>query len=93
MVLPETGPEGALCVAEQIHAAVHRLQIPNPGSPVSDRVTVTQGVATAWPARKGLSNELMAAVDRALYEAKQAGRDRICTASPAASATDAARID
>jgi diguanylate cyclase (GGDEF)-like protein/PAS domain S-box-containing protein len=88
LVLPETGSEGAMVVARQVHAAVHRLDIPNPGSPVTGKMTVTQGVATAWPARKEMSNRLMVAADRALYEAKQAGRDRICAADASALAMD-----
>jgi len=80
MVLPDTGPDGAMIVARQIHEAVHQLDISNPASPVSKKMTVSQGIATVWPARKGESNGLMVAGDRALYRAKQAGRDRICVA-------------
>jgi diguanylate cyclase (GGDEF)-like protein/PAS domain S-box-containing protein len=81
IVLPETGPEGAMCVAKQVQMAVHWLNIPNPGSPISARITVSQGVATVWPAKKGDSSGLMLEADQALYKAKEAGRNRIALAA------------
>jgi diguanylate cyclase (GGDEF)-like protein/PAS domain S-box-containing protein len=77
LLLPETGPEGAMTVARQVQEEVHRLDLPNPGSRSSAKLTVSQGVATAWPTKKGLSNSLMIAADRALYRAKDGGRNRI----------------
>jgi len=76
LVLAETGPEGAMVIAQQIQMAVDRLDLPNPGSPISSKMTISQGVATAWPAKKGTSGDLMLHADRALYNAKQAGRNR-----------------
>jgi len=87
LVLPETGPDGAICIAEQVQAAVHRLDLANPGSPIATRMTVSQGVATAWPAKKGNSGNLMLEADRALYRAKQAGRN--CISAAASSETRA----
>jgi diguanylate cyclase (GGDEF)-like protein/PAS domain S-box-containing protein len=77
LLLPETGPEGAMTVARHVQEAIHRLELPNPGSPVSAKLTVSQGVATAWPTNKGIWNSLMIAADRTLYRAKEAGRNRI----------------
>jgi len=77
LLLPDTGPEGAMTVARQVQEAVCRLELPNPGSPVSAKLTVSQGVATAWPTKKTVCNSLMIAADRALYRAKKAGRNRI----------------
>jgi diguanylate cyclase (GGDEF)-like protein/PAS domain S-box-containing protein len=76
LVLAETGPEGAMVIAQQIQMAVDRLELPNPGSPISNRMTISQGVATAWPAKKGSSSDLMLHADKALYTAKQAGKNR-----------------
>jgi diguanylate cyclase (GGDEF)-like protein len=81
IVLPETGPDGAMCVAKQVQMAVHWLNIPNPGSPISARITVSQGVATVWPAKKGDSSGLMLEADQALYKAKEAGKNRIALAA------------
>lgn len=77
LLLAETGPEGAMAVARSVQEAIHRLDIPNPGSPVSPKLTVSQGVATAWPSKKGAFSSLLLAADRALYRAKEAGRDCI----------------
>jgi diguanylate cyclase (GGDEF)-like protein/PAS domain S-box-containing protein len=86
LVLGETGPEGAMCIAQQIQMAVDRLDLPNPGSPISSKMTISQGVATAWPAKKGSSSDLMLHADRALYTAKEAGKNRFswvaCSESP-----------
>ena len=86
LVLPETGPDGAMVIAQQIHMVVDRLDLANPGSPISTKMTISQGVATAWPAKKGSSGDLMLHADRALYHAKQAGRNRFswsaCSEAP-----------
>ena len=76
LVLPETDSNGAMCIAKQVQMAVDRLDLSNPGSPISARLTVSQGVSTAWPAKKGNTNYLMLHADKALYDAKQAGRNR-----------------
>ena len=56
--------------------AVDRIGLSNPGSPISAKMTVSQGVATAWPAKKGASRDLMLNADKALYTAKEEGRNR-----------------
>ena len=76
LVLPETDPDGAKCIARQVQEAAARLDLSNPGSPISAKMTVSQGVATAWPAKKGTSSSLMLHADRALYKAKQEGKNR-----------------
>jgi diguanylate cyclase (GGDEF)-like protein/PAS domain S-box-containing protein len=80
MVLPDTGIDGAMRVANLIEGAIQQLAFPNPGSQVSTMLTVSQGVATAWPADKGSSYSLMVAADRALYTAKKSGKNRISAA-------------
>lgn len=77
LVLPNTNPEGAFKVATDVQEAIDKLNLPHPGSPIDTRVTVSLGVATAWPLKKGSANSLMLAVDRALYSAKRKGRNRI----------------
>jgi diguanylate cyclase (GGDEF)-like protein/PAS domain S-box-containing protein len=80
LVLPDTGAEGAARIANQVKDAITRLDLPNPGSSSSPRVTVSQGIATANPATKGEFSSLMLSADRALYKAKHLGRNRISVA-------------
>ncbi|MDX2230258.1 MAG: diguanylate cyclase [Leptolyngbyaceae cyanobacterium bins.349] len=55
-----------------------QLQIPHLGSDVSWQVTVSLGIASTIPHPSSTLNELLAAADAALYEAKMQGRDRYC---------------
>lgn len=77
-ILPETGHDGAIAVAEAIRARVEALAIAHAASTVGDHVTVSVGVVTA--SDRGLETplELLAAADRQLYRAKSEGRNRVC---------------
>ncbi|HEX9774219.1 MAG TPA: sensor domain-containing diguanylate cyclase [Actinomycetota bacterium] len=81
VILPETGSEGAMTVAERIRSAVAAYPYaPRDGEhPV--RVTVSAGVATADQSRT-TPDELIEAADAALYESKASGRDRVTLAGP-----------
>jgi len=78
-LLPETEQPGAYIVAEKIRDAVAALNIPHDGS-VHARVTISVGVAVLSPAVGDLAETLIAQADAALYAAKRAGRNRVCTA-------------
>ncbi len=77
-VFPMTGPEGSVAVAERLRQAVSavRLSRPGVGDPPRDRATVSVGVACLAKA-DGSLDDLLRRADAALYEAKQAGRDRV----------------
>ncbi len=77
MVLPETGLAEALTSAERIRAAVERSPIPTDQSPEPIAVTVSIGAATLQGRRT--LDELLEEADRALYEAKNAGRNRVAS--------------
>ncbi|MBS1158697.1 MAG: diguanylate cyclase [Proteobacteria bacterium] len=79
VVLPETQIGGALFLAEKIRHAVHELHIPHSGS-AQGRVTLSIGIAATIPGPDAAQEELIEAADRALYQAKHAGRDRVCRA-------------
>ena len=76
-LLPDCNQESALAVAELIKRRIKALAIPHLTSRTDSHLTVSQGVATAIPARKGSPTELVQRADAALYLAKQKGRDRI----------------
>ena len=76
MLLPSTDTDGAIQVTEAVRAAIGAIRIPM----VDRQVTASAGVATL-PRDAGDSVTLFRAADRALYAAKNAGRDRIHTAT------------
>ena len=77
IVLPGTDLEGAARLAERTRVALEQRTILAPdGTKV--HVTVSLGVA-AYPEAAGADN-LVAAADGALYEAKRAGKNKVMTA-------------
>ncbi|MCP1309417.1 sensor domain-containing diguanylate cyclase [Paenibacillus tyrfis] len=76
IVLPVTDGRGALYVAERMRSEVELLRIPHRGSAVSSFVTASLGVATMIPVRDVSPRELIIRADKALYRAKQEGRNR-----------------
>jgi diguanylate cyclase (GGDEF)-like protein/PAS domain S-box-containing protein len=80
LVLPETGSEAALTLAERCLSLVRQEQIPHAASDVAAVVTISLGVCTLFPQRNGNPLELLELVDQQLYKAKAAGRNRIAVA-------------
>ncbi|MEM6252806.1 MAG: diguanylate cyclase [Cyanobacteria bacterium P01_D01_bin.156] len=77
IILPKTQFEGAVKVAEQLQQHIQQLNIPHSASEVSDRVTVSIGVAWIFPHPHQLPKTLVTYADQSLYEAKAQGRDQI----------------
>ena len=75
VMLPETGCDEALVIAERLRAAVASTPIPI-GDGRSLPVTLSLGVATTTAVPGGLE-PLIAAADAALYRAKAGGRNRV----------------
>jgi diguanylate cyclase (GGDEF)-like protein len=80
VILPDTELIGAARIAESARDAVARLQIPHEHSPASPFVSVSGGVAVLLPNIDMTAPQLTEAADRALYQAKQRGRNRIACA-------------
>jgi diguanylate cyclase (GGDEF)-like protein len=82
MLLPETPPHGALVLAERIISGFFELQLPHVASHLSV-VTMSCGVACqthdvihpTW-------QDVVVLADKALYTAKQSGRNRAVLGSP-----------
>ncbi len=77
LLLPDTPHADAARLAETIRADVERLRIPNPRSTTSDFVTVSVGAATIVPTNFDDLRSLFLAADRAMYDAKAAGRNGV----------------
>ena len=78
LVLPGADEAGTVRLAERVRAAVEKAQLVYEGARLS--VTVSLGAAV-WPSDGKDEETLIAAADRALYSAKQAGRNRVASAS------------
>jgi two-component system, cell cycle response regulator len=83
LVLPETDSAGARAIAERLRAAAAAADHPTEKGHV--RVTISLGIAT-WPGDGAAAEELIEAADKALYRAKQAGRNRVESARGKAAA-------
>ena len=75
-LLPEVGRRGAAKMARRMAAAIARIAIAHPDSPLGARITVSIGVATVAEIG-GEPATLLALADKLLYAAKKDGRDRI----------------
>ena len=77
-LMPDTDSEHAQPICERIRQSVHELPLPVPDD--RRRLSVSIGVATAAPGTVSSFNALYVRADRALYEAKNSGRDRVVVA-------------
>ena len=79
-ILPETDLAGALCLANEMEAAIRAAHIAHADSDVCAQLTVSLGVASLHPQGNRLAEELIVAADQQLYLAKSRGRGRACGA-------------
>jgi diguanylate cyclase (GGDEF)-like protein len=77
LILPGADPAGVMAVAEKVRRAVSSVR--SPGARRRSGVTCSVGVAS-FPVDGPDRRLLMVAADRACYQAKHGGRDRVSTA-------------
>lgn len=86
VLLPNTDETGAAAVAENIRAQVEALAVQHEASAPSYVLTASIGSVTQRPASEGSLNgpaNLILMADKALYRAKQTGRNRVAIAEAA----------
>lgn len=84
MILPHTGQSGVWQVAAAIQQEIAQLRIVHIRSPLEEYVTLSLGMAYLIPTKPCFTDALIAAADRALYEAKRQGKNRAVLQSVAA---------
>ncbi|MEH2000133.1 MAG: PleD family two-component system response regulator [Nostoc sp.] len=81
VIMPYTPASGAVHVAAAIQAGIKDLQIVHDGSFVSQYLTLSMGIATIVPTWESSPSDLILLADKALYQAKDKGRDRFISSS------------
>ncbi len=80
IVLPETEAETAMQIAQRMLDRIKEANIPHSRSQISDRVSISCGVATLTIASNSSPANIIAMADKALYQAKNLGRNRAIVA-------------
>ncbi len=79
LLLPGINKEGALSMAAKVRQRIESHPFPGGESQPLGKVTVSIGVAT-FPDDATETEELLAVADKALYKAKEQGRNQVCAA-------------
>ena len=91
ILLPDTALEGGLHIAESIRQAVQNMVLEHTTTRPT-QITVSIGVSTFTPSPGDSRHAFFASADQAMYEAKGAGRNRVCIA-PAMTHTLSVALD
>ncbi len=80
LVMPETDKKAAIEVAERVRCAIEENDFDEEEMGIGSKLTVSMGIAT-YPDDAGDLENLIRNADIALYQAKEAGRNQICSFS------------
>jgi diguanylate cyclase (GGDEF)-like protein len=90
-LLVDTGTEGARMLAERMRSRVEGLHVEHRASGAGPYLTVSLGVASVVPRPAVRPEDLVDLADRALYAAKEGGRNRVVAADELSAETFAAK--
>lgn len=76
VVLPNTDIEGATKIARHLQMVVNNLRIPHEFSAVSKFITISMGIGCRVASEVASPDDLIEMADRALYQAKNSGRNK-----------------
>jgi diguanylate cyclase (GGDEF)-like protein len=82
-ILPDIEHEAAKEIAEKIRANIEACQIPHETSTVKNVITISLGLATVVPSKNYVhmdAKDLINLADKALYQSKNDGRNRVTDA-------------
>lgn len=77
MIMPNAELDAALGLGERLRTAVESLHIAHGRSLIGPYVTISVGVAALLPTEETNMEELVLQADKALYQAKKEGRNRV----------------
>lgn len=75
-IMPDTDEKKAEAFMKSLVEKLERFSIPHASSPTHENITVSAGVVTGMPGENLCMKQALKCADKALYKAKQAGRNR-----------------
>ncbi len=79
VILPNTDETAAREIAEKIRSAVEKLNISHDGNLIARHITISLGISTRVPPQTNDFVGLMQSADKALYRAKESGRNAVAS--------------
>ena len=76
IVLPSTDQDGVKVIVNSLFDNINRLKIKHEFSTISKYITISAGIATIKPTKTSKPEQLIERADKALYKAKDNGRNR-----------------